>query len=186
MIRLSLILGVVFIPMLLEARRSRRNEAWLRRRGAVEPPDDVFGVMQLAYPLCFLLMAGEGAIRGGAPPAGTMWGGALFVAGKGLKYWAIATLGRRWTFRVLVIPGAPRILAGPYRWLRHPNYAGVVGELAGVGLLANAPIAGLLSILGFGALMLARVRVEEAALDARGHLPVPAPAASDRRSPHAG
>jgi len=115
-----------------------------------------------------------------------MWGGALFVAGKGLKYWAIATLGRRWTFRVLVIPGAPRILAGPYRWLRHPNYAGVVGELAGVGLLANAPIAGLLSILGFGALMLARVRVEEAALDARGHLPVPAPAASDRRSPHAG
>jgi methyltransferase len=105
---------------------------------------------------CWLRNAGVGVLAGA--------GFGVFVAAKVLKYWAIGTLGGRWTFKVLVPPGSTRILAGPYRWLRHPNYVAVLGELAGMALMAQAAIAGPLAILVFGALILRRIRVEERAL----------------------
>jgi methyltransferase len=156
--------AVVFLPMILETGRSRRNEAWLRSGGAVEPPGDVYPLMQVAYPACFLAMIAEGAARQTAPGAWAVIGAATFAASKVLKYWAISTLGRRWTFRVLVPPGAPLISTGPYRWMRHPNYLAVAGELAGVAMLAGAPITGVASFVVFGGLLLARIRVEERAL----------------------
>jgi len=159
-----LLLLVVFVPALIESRRSRRNERALRARGAVEPPRDVYPLMLVVYPACFLAMIAEGWNR---EPERGPWvaaGALLFVVAKSLKYWAIATLGERWTFRVLVLPGAPLVTGGPYRWLRHPNYVGVAGELVSVAMMANAPIAGTVSVLSFGALMLARIRVEERAL----------------------
>jgi methyltransferase len=94
-------------------------------------------------------------------------GAVLFAAAKALKYWAIATLGPRWTFRVLVPPGSARTLTGPYRFMRHPNYVGVGGELAGFALLAQSYVTGTLALLAFGLLMLARIRVEERALGLR-------------------
>ena len=94
-------------------------------------------------------------------------GAIVFTAAKVLKYWAIATLGPRWTFRVLVPPGSARVTGGPYRLLRHPNYVAVAGELAGVALMAQAPISGPIAVVAFGALMMARVGVEERALGLR-------------------
>ncbi|HUF81917.1 MAG TPA: isoprenylcysteine carboxylmethyltransferase family protein, partial [Burkholderiales bacterium] len=91
-------------------------------------------------------------------------GAAVFVAAKALKYWAMATLGWRWTFRVLVPPGSTRIGNGPYRMLRHPNYVAVAGELGGMALMAHALVTGPLSVAAFGLLMYRRVRVEERAL----------------------
>jgi len=82
-----------------------------------------------------------------------------------IKYWAIATLGPRWTFRVLVPPGSSLIHEGPYRLMRHPNYLGVIGELVGMSLMARAVFSGPLAIVGFGAIIAARIRVEERALD---------------------
>ena len=153
--------------MLLEARRSAVNERALRAAGAVEPADDVYRVMQLAYPACFLAMVLEAWMRGGGVGGTTLAGVFIFTGAKALKYWAIATLGGRWTFRVLVPPGSERTLRGPYRLLRHPNYVAVVGELVGFAMLARAPIAGALAVAGFAALLLARIRVEERALGLR-------------------
>ena len=79
------------------------------------------------------------------------------------SYWAIATLGPRWTFE-LVTPGAQLVASEPYRWLRHPNYVGVAGELAGAALMAFAPLTGVIALVLFGALMLARISIEERAL----------------------
>ena len=152
--------------MLLETRRSRRNEHALRQQGAVEPAGDVYPLMQVAYPACFLGMAAEAVARGPAPPLWVLSGALVFVWAKALKYWAMAALGPRWSFRVLVLPGAPLIRSGPYRWVRHPNYIGVAGELAGAALMAHAPVAGLIALAGFGGLMRARIRVEERALNA--------------------
>jgi methyltransferase len=84
---------------------------------------------------------------------------------KGLKYWAIATLGERWSFRVLVPPHSALVTSGPYRFMRHPNYLAVMGELAGMALLANAPVSGVAALLVFGGLLRARIRVEERALN---------------------
>ena len=162
--RSLLLLAAAFVPMLLETKRSQRNEAELRRRGAAEPPDDVYRLMRVAYPACFAAMVAEGWTRPPAGARGLAVGTAVFVAAKALKYWAIATLAERWTFRVLVPPDDPPVTTGPYRWLRHPNYAGVAGELAGMAVLANAPVTGALACAGFAALLLARIRVEERAL----------------------
>jgi methyltransferase len=158
------LVALAFTPMLAEALRSSANERRLRSRGAVEPADDVIGIMQLAYPGAFLAMIGEAWWRGGGWGRTAMAGAIVFMAAKALKYWAIATLGERWTFRVLVPPGSTRITSGPYALLRHPNYVAVAGELVGFALLAGAPATGAAATIAFGALMLARIAVEERAL----------------------
>lgn len=158
-----LLFALAFGPMLLEARFSARNERRLRAGGAIEPAGDVYRAMQVTYPASFLAMIAEGVLRGTGVGALLVAGAIVFAAGKALKYWAIATLRSRWTFRVLVPRDSARILAGPYRFLRHPNYVGVAGELTGMALMAGAPVAGTLCTGAFVWLMLLRVRIEERA-----------------------
>jgi methyltransferase len=158
------LLVLVFVPMLVEARRAAANERAQRTRGGVEAPGDVYSAMQVAYPAAFLLMIAEGAWRGGSTTVFLAAGLALFAAAKMLKWWAILALGRSWTFRVITVPRAPLVTRGPYRILRHPNYVGVIGELAGVGLMSGALLTGPLATIGFGLLILKRIAVEERAL----------------------
>jgi methyltransferase len=161
-----LLLAAVFVPMIVEARLAAANERIQRVLGGIEPPGDVYRIMQVAYPGVFLAMIAEGAWQPGHEQLTI--GAAIFVAAKILKWSAILTLGPAWTFRVIVRPGIPLVAAGPYRWLRHPNYVGVVGELAGVALMSGARIAGPLGTAFFVVLMLKRIRVEERALSALG------------------
>ena len=161
----SFVAGAVFLPMILEALRSASHESHLRARGGVEPEDDVYPLMRLAYPAAFVAMIAEGVARGGAGTAGLVAGAIVFVLAKAIKYWAIAALGDRWTFRVIVVPGAPLVRTGPYRFLRHPNYVGVIGEIVGVALLTGAIVAGPIAALGFGVLLMKRIAVEERVLE---------------------
>ena len=156
--------AIVFAFMIVEARRSARNEAWQRARGGIEPSGDVYKMMRVAYPAAFAAMILEGVVRGGPSPASFAAGAALFAAAKALKWWAILALGSCWTFRVIVVPGSALIGDGPYRWLRHPNYVGVVGELIGVALMTGAIAAGPIATATFGLLVLKRIAVEERAL----------------------
>ena len=159
---------VVFVPMLIEARRAARNEHAQRARGGAEPPGDVYRLMRGVYPGAFLAMLIEGALRGGPPPALFAAGAIVFAAAKAVKWWAIVSLGGAWTFRVIVVPGAPRVASGPYRFIRHPNYVAVVGELAGAAAMAGAPLAGALGIVLFALLLRKRIAVENDALRALG------------------
>jgi methyltransferase len=158
---------VVFGSMGIEARRAACNERAQRARGGVEPDGDVYGIMRVAYPALFLSMIGEGWLRG-APSLVVFGVGAIvFSLAKLLKWWAILSLGRRWTFRVIVVPGDPRVVSGPYRRLRHPNYIGVMGELVGVAVMTGAILSGALSVLVFGGLLVRRIAVEERALHSK-------------------
>jgi len=133
----------------------------LRAAGAIQPADDVYAWMRVVYPGMFLAMTAEGTL---APPACTTLvaiGIGVFVAAKLLKWWAILSLGRFWSFHVLILPGAPLVAHGPYRWMRHPNYAAVMGEIAGVALMMRAPFTGVGAAIAFGALLVARIRVED-------------------------
>jgi methyltransferase len=154
----------VFLPMIAETAWSSRNDRLLRAAGAVEPAADVYRAMALAYPGAFVAMLIEGLVRGVTGDGWLVAGGCVFVAAKALKYWAIASLGSRWTFRVLVPPHSTRTTRGPYRWLSHPNYLAVAGELAGVALAMHAVVTGPLAVAAFGWLMLRRIKVEEDAL----------------------
>ena len=160
-------LAAVLAVMAGEAVLSSFNASVLRSRGAVEPPDDVYRTMQWAYPAGFVVMAIEGALRGPAPEPALAAGILVFGLAKALKGWAISSLGTRWTFRVLVPPGDRLVATGPYRFLRHPNYLAVGGEIAGAALLVGAFISGALFLVGFGWLMRQRIAVEERALGRR-------------------
>jgi methyltransferase len=156
--------GAVFLVMVGEAVLSRVNEISLRKQGAVEAPGDVYRTMQWAYPAGFAAMVLEGAWRGPAPAVVLVSGLALFGLAKALKLWAITSLGERWSFRVLVVPGRALVSSGPYRWIRHPNYLAVVGEILGVALTVWAPVTGSIALVGFGALMWRRIGIEDRAL----------------------
>lgn len=158
---------VVFGSMGVEAVIAARHDRALRALGAVEPPGDVIGAMQFAYPTAFLVMIVEGHLRQVQPDFLVTAGAAAFLVAKALKYWAIATLGTRWTFRVLVPPGSSRIRGGPYRWLAHPNYLAVGLELVGALLALHAWVTGPIAAAGFFLLMWRRVMIEEKALSGR-------------------
>lgn len=143
---------------------SQFNERQLRTKGAIEPPGDVIGIMRWAYPVSFIAMAVEGAWSGPSPSIILAGGLILFGLAKALKVWAIGSLGSRWSYRVLILPGVPLVTSGPYRFISHPNYLSVIGELVSVAMVVAAPITGLVAVFGFGLLMRARIRVEDRAL----------------------
>jgi len=168
-----LVLSVVIGVLLAETRVSMRNETALRARGAVEPKGDVYVALSVIYPAAFLLMGAEGVWRGSQAvnsaagamsPAWWVSGIVLMVASKALKYWAIANLRERWTFKVLVLPELALVRTGPYRYVDHPNYIAVFGELAGMALMMSAWITGPVSILAFALALRVRLRVETRAL----------------------
>ena len=162
----ALIATLIYVPMLVESRRAAANERTQRALGGRQPDGDLplYKRMQIAYPAAFAAMILENLIRGGASRSGFFAGLAVFGVSKAVKWWAILTLGRFWTFRVVVVPGATLVVRGPYRFLRHPNYLGVVGELAGAALMTAAAVSGPLAVVLFGSLLKQRISVEERAL----------------------
>jgi methyltransferase len=158
--------AIVFAFLIAEALRAAANERGQFARGGIEPDGDVYRWMKGAYPAAFLAMLIEGAVGAAPPPAAAIAGAVVFAAAKMLKWWAIVSLGPAWTFRVIVVPGAPLVAAGPYRYLRHPNYLGVVGELVGVALMTGATFTGPAATMLFGLLIVRRIAVENRALDA--------------------
>jgi methyltransferase len=155
---------VVLLFMLGELRVSTRNERLLRARGAIEPPDAVYSTMRWAYPAVFIAMAIEGMLFDSVPRPVLAAGIAIFAIAKVVKFWAITTLGERWTYKVLVLPGVPLVTSGPYRFVRHPNYVGVVGELVGVALITGARVTGPLGLILFSWLLMRRIQAEDRAL----------------------
>jgi methyltransferase len=89
---------------------------------------------------------------------------AVFILLQAGRLWVIASLGRHWTTRVVVLPGASPVACGPYRWLRHPNYAVVVLEIAVVPLALGLPLFALMFSAANAALLIHRIGVENQAL----------------------
>ena len=166
-VSVSFLFVVIATLMIVEARRAAANERTQRARGGVEPPDDVYQALQIIYPAVFVAMLAEAVLRGGSIERNTLAAGVVvFALAKALKWWAILSLGDAWTFRVIVVPHSRSVRSGPYRWMRHPNYVGVVLEIIGVALMTDAVVTGPLALIVFGALLVRRIAVENRARDA--------------------
>ena len=154
------IIGFIVLERLAELAFAARNTRRLEARGAVE-------VGARHYPLLVALHAAWLVALLLSVPADTPANWPLvgvFAALQAARLWVIASLGRRWTTRVIVLADAPLVSKGPYRFLRHPNYAVVSGEIAVVPLIFGAwEIALAFSLLNL-VLLRHRVRVENAAL----------------------
>ncbi len=162
----------IFGVMAAELGLSRRNERRLRAAGAIEPAGDVYPVLRIVYPAAFAAMGVEALVRqdvvAGARHHRLLLAGAiLFTASKALKAWAIASLGPRWSFRVLIQPRRALVSSGPYRYLKHPNYVAIAGELVGTAVALDAPVAGVAALVAVGMVLRRRIAVEERALGLR-------------------
>lgn len=154
------LLAFLIVQRLGELILARRNTARLLARGAHE-------VGASHYPLIVLLHASWIAALvwfGHDQPVHPAWL-AVFALLQGLRLWILGTLGERWTTRIIVLD-APLVARGPFRLMRHPNYALVVAEIAVVPLaLGLGWIAVVFSILN-AAILFIRIRAEDAALRA--------------------
>lgn len=89
---------------------------------------------------------------------------AAYAILQGARVWVLATLGSRWTTRIIVVRGEPLIASGPYRYLSHPNYAIVVGEIALLPLALHLPMLALIFTVLNAAVLVIRIRAEARAL----------------------
>lgn len=83
------------------------------------------------------------------------------------RIWVLASLGQYWTTRIITVPGAPLVRRGPYRWIRHPNYLIVAGEIALLPLAFGAWRIALGFSVANMALIAWRIRIEDRTLDSR-------------------
>ncbi len=88
----------------------------------------------------------------------------LLAGTMALRYWAISSLGDRWTTRVFVVPGEAPVTRGPYRWLRHPNYLAVIVEIAVLPLVHTAWLTAVVYSIANAFVLRIRIGVEERAL----------------------
>ena len=147
---------------------ARRHERALIAAGAVERFRGHFAFMVAVHVLYLPALVAEVVLLGARP--GSLWPAwlGLWIAAQLLRYSAIAALGHRWHVRIWVVPGAPLVRSGVYRWLRHPNYVAVAIEmLAGPLLFGAWRTAVGISALDAIALTL-RIRAEERALREAG------------------
>ncbi len=123
---LHLVLGFVVLQRVGELAFAHRNHRALRARGAVEVGRGHYPAIVALHTAWLLALA---TTIDPATAVSLPWAG-IFVLLECGRAWVIASLGRRWTTRVLVLPGTAPIRSGPYRYLKHPNYVIVCGEMA--------------------------------------------------------
>jgi methyltransferase len=158
------LIGFLIVQRCAELALAQWNTVRLRASGGVE-----FGASH--YPLLVALHACWLAalwIFGHARGINPIWL-ALFIVLQAARVWVIASLGRRWTTRVIVLPGAAPVARGPYRWLGHPNYAVVVLEIAVVPLALGLPLLALLFSAANAVLLRQRISIENQALAWASH-----------------
>lgn len=156
-----LVLGLT-LQRLLELRVAKANERWARAQGATEYGQGhywTFFVLHPAWLLCLLLEGRASRSRVNWPML------ALFLLLQPLRYWVMRSLGRYWNTRILIVPNGQRVQGGPFKYLKHPNYAVVALELASGPLAVGAWRTALaFSLLNAALLLGVRIPAEEAAL----------------------
>ena len=140
---------------------ARRNTRLLMAQGGVE-----YGAAH--YPAMIALHASWLALLwlfvGGRPVSLPLLG--VFAVLQALRVWVLATLRSRWTTRIIVMPGAQRVLGGPFRLISHPNYAVVVAEIAVLPLVFGLIWIALLYTVLNAAMLYVRIGTENRALEA--------------------
>ncbi len=160
--------GAVAIERLVELGIARRNLKAALARGGREYGAGHFPVMvtmHVAF-LCFCPLEVWLFYRPFLPWL-ALPSFAFVFAAQALRYWCIATLGERWNTRVIIVPGAPLVAAGPYRWLDHPNYVAVVTEIAALPLVHTAWLSAIVFSFANAVVLRARIAVEDRALGRR-------------------
>ena len=161
---LAVLLAVALVR-LAELRISRRNQLILAARGAQKVPEPGFRWM-VAFHAAILVSAGAEVVFWERPfiPLLALCMGLLLACAIGLRWWVIRILAEHWNVQVMTSAELGVVTDGPYRWIRHPNYAAVFVELIALPLLHTAWCTALAGAIVHCFLLRGRIRVEEAIL----------------------
>jgi methyltransferase len=163
----TLLVVLVAIQRITELSKSARNERALLAQGAREHAAEQMPTMRALHASWLAAIVLEvWALDRTPSPIVALPALAVFALGRALRFAAMRALGERWTVKVLTRPGAPPVQTGVFRYLRHPNYLGVVLEIAALPLAGGAFVTAAVFSIANGVLLSRRIRAEEAALRA--------------------
>ncbi len=156
------LLVLVGIERLAELWISRRNEHRLEKQGVRKIPEPNFRWMVMVH-TCVLVGAGAEVLFLHRPliPVLAVTMTIVFILSNVLRWWVIHSLGGHWTVEVMESSQIKVVSSGPYRWVRHPNYVGVVAEIFSLPLIHTAWIASLFGTLGYLAVLRGRLKIED-------------------------
>jgi methyltransferase len=155
----ELILGFVTLQRAAELIISSNNTSKLVARGAVEMAPRHYPLIVAVHAAWLLSLW----VFGRDQPVNVA-GLLFYLVLQGLRFWVIWTLGPRWTTRIIVLPEHPLVSAGPYRFLSHPNYVVVAGEIAALPLALGLPMLAAIFTFLNAAVLAIRIRAENHAL----------------------
>lgn len=155
----------VIVQRLAEVFYAKSNEKRMKKEGAIESGAEHYKWIVLLHVLFFLALLVE-VLYFDLADSGIWWVFLIvFAAAQILRVWALASLGRFWNTKILVLPGAKKVKKGPYRWLSHPNYIVVALEILSLPLIFGAWRTALVfTIANALLLLLVRIPAEEKAL----------------------
>ncbi|MFZ0323477.1 MAG: isoprenylcysteine carboxyl methyltransferase family protein [Actinomycetes bacterium] len=169
----TLLVVAVSLERLVELGLARRNLRWSLAHGGHEVGRGHFRWMVLLHIGLLVGCLVEVWLLGspwlpwlGWPMLG------LVLLSQGLRWWCIATLGRQWNTRIVVVPGMARVNGGPYRWMSHPNYVAVVVEGFALPLVHTAWVTATIFTVLNAILLRTRVATENQALESLASMPV--------------
>jgi methyltransferase len=163
----AFILALVTMQRLGELVLARHNTKRLMARGAVEVGASHYPLLVAMHTAWLIALWVYGYDQPVDPiPL------AVFIGLQGLRWWILATLGPRWTTRIIVLPGEPLVSDGPYRYISHPNYVVVAAEIALLPLALHLPVIAIVFSALNAAMLVIRIRAESHALaTSSGHAP---------------
>ena len=159
------IIVAVIVQRLIEVRLSDRHKAEILQRGGQEHGDNLLGAVKVLQVTWWIAMVTEVWYfdRPFIPALATVAIAAV-IAGQVLRYLSIQALQWRWTLPIMTVPGMPVVESGLYRYLKHPNWLGVILEIAFLPLIHSAYFTAIAFSLANAWLMSQRIKTEEQAL----------------------
>ena len=160
----GIVLSIVILQRIIELFIAKRNEQWMKSQGAFEAGASHYPYMVTMHVFFFSTLIIE--VLFFYRELSSIWPVFLgiFLAAQILRVWCLASLGKFWNTKIIVLPSAKVVRRGPYKWLRHPNYIIVATELLVLPLLFNAFFTAVVFSLLNIWMMTVRIPAEEKAL----------------------
>ena len=167
-----LFLLMLVMQRLGELMIAKRNEQWMKSRGAIEFGQAHYRLIVTIHTMFFVVYFLE--VTAWQTKLSALWPMllSLFIVTQVVRIWALASLGRYWNTKIIVLPQANIVKKGPYRFLKHPNYLVVSLEFIVIPLLFEAYFTAFLFTILNGIILSIRIPAEEKALNELTEYPI--------------
>ncbi|GAE37619.1 isoprenylcysteine carboxyl methyltransferase family protein [Halalkalibacter akibai] len=165
MIAVYLFIALVIIQRVIEVVIANRNAKWIKAQGGYEVGKAHYKYIVALHGVFFLSLLVEVSLVNKSFMLWSIIPLVFFLVAQVGRVWALSSLGRFWNTRIMVLPGAKVVAKGPYQYLRHPNYAIVITELACLPLIFQAYWTAIIFTVLNAVILTTRIKVEERALE---------------------